>query len=194
MALRNNASRGTRGKRMVALEDVALWATIATWLLAVGTLGFLYWQTRQAGLLNSSNAVITLRERFDSPRMRRVRRATSERLLDNQLGDIANLEVLSFFELIGAQTKRKILDEEMVWEAFGGWITAYYTAMHSPVDRIGKLRTTSHDPLLFQKFEWLNGRITALDRKQLGDEYERSVEATDDVGLYLRLEAALEIE
>jgi len=48
--------------------------------------------------------------------------------------------------------------------------------------------------LLFQKFEWLNRRITALDRKQLGDEYERSVEATDDVGLYLRLEAALEIE
>jgi hypothetical protein len=110
------------------------------------------------------------------------------------LGEIANLEVLSFFELIGAQTKRRILDEEMVWEAFGGWITAYYHAMHTPVDRIGKLRETSRDPLLFKKFEWLNDRVTALDRKQLGTEYQQSVEATDDTALYLRLEAALEIE
>jgi hypothetical protein len=179
---------------MVNIEDVALWATVATWILAIGTLGFLYWQTRQAGLLNSSNAVITLRERFDSPRMRRVRRATSERLLDNQLGDISNLEVLSFFELIGAQTKRKILDEEMVWEAFGGWITSYYRAMRTPVDRIKRLRESSHDPLLFKKFEWLNDRVSKLDQKQLGAEYALSVEAVEDTGMYLRIEAALEID
>jgi hypothetical protein len=177
---------------MVNLEDVALWATIATWLLAIGTLGFLYWQTRQAGQLNSSNAVITLRERFDSPRMRRVRRDTSTRLLKNEVDDITNLEVLAFFELIGAQTKRKILDEEMVWEAFGGWITAYYRAMRMPVDRIQQLRTKSHDPLLFRKLEWLNNRIEKLDRKSLGSEYESSVDAVEDTGLYLRLEAKLE--
>ncbi len=179
---------------MVNLEDVALWATVATWLLALGTLGFLYWQTRQAGQLNSSNAVITLRERFDAPRMRRVRRTTSEKLLNNQLDDISNLEVLAFFELIGAQTKRRILDEEMVWEAFGGWITAYYGAMRAPVDRIQQLRDLSHDPLLFKKLEWLNDRITKLDRKQLGADYERSVDAVEDTGLYLRLEAKLELE
>jgi len=179
---------------MVNLEDVALWATVATWLLAIGTLGFLYWQTRQAGQLNSSNAVITLRERFDAPRMRRVRRITSEKLLNNQLDDISNLEVLAFFELIGAQTKRRILDEEMVWEAFGGWITAYYGAMRAPVDRIQQLRDLSHDPLLFRKLEWLNDRITKLDRKQLGADYERSVDAVEDTGLYLRLEAKLELE
>jgi hypothetical protein len=179
---------------LVNIEDVALWATVATWLLAIGTLVFLYWQTRQAGQLNSSNAVITLRERFDSPRMRKVRRATSERLLKNEVEDITNLEVLAFFELIGAQTKRRILDEEMVWEAFGGWITAYYRAMRTPVDRIQKLRTRSHDPLLFKKLEWLNDRIEKLDKKQLGADYESSVDAVEDTGLYLRLEATLEIE
>jgi hypothetical protein len=179
---------------MVNIEDVALWATIATWILAIGTLGFLYWQTRQAGLLNSSNAVITLRERFDSPRMRRVRRVTSERLLKNDLGDISNLEVLSFFELIGAQTKRRILDQEMVWEAFGGWITAYYRAMRTPVDRIKKMRESSHDPLLFAKFEWLNDRVMELDQKQLGSEYEKSFAAVEDSGLYLKLEMALELD
>ncbi|MCI4323997.1 MAG: hypothetical protein L3K03_08320 [Thermoplasmata archaeon] len=179
---------------MFDLDDVTLWAAVATWVLAVGTLLILYWQTLQAARLNSANAVITLRERFDSPRMRRARRHTSERLLNNQLGDITSLEVLTFFELIGAQTKRKLLDEEMIWEAFGGWITSYYRAMRTPVDRIQQLRDLSHDPLLFYKLEWLNDRIMKLDRRELGDEYEPSVAAVEDTGLYLRREAALEAE
>ena len=177
---------------MVNLEDEAVWATVATWVLAIGTLVALYWQARQASQLNSGNAVITLRERFDSPRMRRARRHTAERLIDNKLGDITSTEVLTFFELIGAQTKRKILDEEMVWEAFGGWITSYYHAFRTPVDRIQQLRDTTRDPLLFHKFEWLNARVTALDRKQLGDAYEPSVEADEMTGLLLRREALLE--
>ncbi|HLM91225.1 MAG TPA: hypothetical protein VK424_04135 [Thermoplasmata archaeon] len=179
---------------MVDFENVALWTTVATWVLAVGTLVVLYWQTRQAGQLHSSNAVIELRDRFDLPRMRRLRRQTSERLLRNEEADIANLEVPIFFELIGAQTKRKILDEEMVWEAFGGWITSYYHAMRKPVDRIRLLREAAHDPLLFGKFEWLNDRIVALDRKALGDEYSSSVAAFEDSGLLLRRESLLDPE
>jgi hypothetical protein len=179
---------------MVDFEDVALWTTVATWVLAIGTLSALYWQTRQAGQLNSANAVITLRERFDSPRMRRARRQTSERLLNNDLGDITSLEVLTFFELIGAQTARKILDEEMVWEAFGGWITSYYLAMRSPIDRIQQLRDLAHDPLLFHKLEWLNNRIILLDRKRLGALYTESIGAGEENRLYLGREANLEIE
>jgi hypothetical protein len=179
---------------MVNLEDIALWATVATWVLAIGTLGVMYWQTRQAGRLNSSNAVITLRERFDTARMRKVRRATSTRLLSNEVEEISNLEVLAFFELIGAQTKRGILDEEMVWEAFGGWISAYYRAMRTPVDRLAKLRASSHDPLLFAKLEWLNGRVERLDRRELGSDYESSVAAVDDTALYLRIESKLELD
>ncbi|MGA8663703.1 MAG: hypothetical protein WB809_01335 [Thermoplasmata archaeon] len=179
---------------MVDFENIALWTTVATWVLAIGTLLVMYWQTRQAGQLHSSNQVIELRDRFDTPRMRRLRRLTSERLLKNEVADIANLEVPIFFELIGAQTKRKILDEEMVWEAFGGWITSYYHAMRKPVDRIQQLRVAAHDPLLFGKFEWLNDRIVALDRKALGAEYSSSVEAFEDTGLLLRRESLLEPE
>jgi hypothetical protein len=179
---------------MVNLGDIAIWTTGATWALAIGTLAALYWQTRQAGQLNSANAVITLRERFDSPRMRKARRQTSERLLKNDLGDITSLEVLTFFELIGAQTARKILDEEMVWEAFGGWITSYYSSMRAPVDRIQQLRDLAHDPLLFHKLEWLNERIATLDRKQLGPLYDGAANAVEENRLYLSREAHLEIE
>lgn len=179
---------------MVNLGDIALWTTAATWVLAIGTLAALYWQTRQAGQLNSANAVITLRERFDSPRMRKARRQTSERLLNNDLGDITSLEVLTFFELIGAQTARGILDEEMVWEAFGGWISSYAAAMRNPVDRIQQLRDLARDPLLFHKFEWLDKRIGILDRKQLGVQYVEAANPAEENRLYLRREADLEIE
>jgi len=179
---------------MVDFESIALWTTIATWVLAVGTLMALYWQTRQAGKLNSANAVINLRERFDSPRMRRARRQTSERLLDNALGDITSVEVLTFFELIGAQTARKILDEEMVWEAFGGWISSYYHAMRSPVDRIQQLRDATHDPLLFHKLEWLDKRIAILDKRELGTLHVEAIDPESENRLYLAREANLEIE
>jgi hypothetical protein len=179
---------------MVDFGSVTLWTTVATWVLAIGTLLALYWQTRQAGQLNSANAVIALRERFDSPRMRRARRQTSEHLLKNDLGDITSLEVLTFFELIGAQTARRILDEEMVWEAFGGWISSYYQGMRSPVDRIQQLRDVARDPLLFHKLEWLSKRITYLDRKQLGASYVEGTNSAEENRLYLTREASLSVE
>ncbi len=41
---------------------------IGTWILVLGTLFLMYWQTRQNQILNSAKAVLTLRERFDSDR------------------------------------------------------------------------------------------------------------------------------
>jgi hypothetical protein len=82
----------------------------------------------------------------------------------------------------------------MVWEAFGGWITSYYVALRNPVDRIKQLRDLAHDPLLFHKFEWLNKRITELDRKQLGALYAEPTNGVEENRLYLSREANLEIE
>jgi hypothetical protein len=105
---------------MVDLYSLTLWTAIATWGLATGIVLLLYWQTRQAQRLNSANAVVQMRERFDAPRMRRARRRLSEEWLADGVEDLSSVEVMTFFELIGAQTRRKILDEDMVWEAFGG--------------------------------------------------------------------------
>jgi hypothetical protein len=147
--------------------SVAFWTAISTWALAIGTLLILLWQTRQAQVLNSANAVMTLRDKFDATRMRAVRRHIAERLLKQAHEDIASLEVVTFFELIGALTHRKVLDEALVWEAFGTWITAYWYELRHPLDWVGKLRTDLADPLIFHEFEWLYNRITELDRRAL---------------------------
>lgn len=149
---------------MVDWFSLAIWSLAGTWALVIGTLILMYWQTRSAQHLNSANAVMALRERFDGARMRAARRHLSERLISGQLDDLASIEVVTFFELVGALTHHRVLDEELVWEAFGSWAAAYYHALRQPADMIGKLREDLHDPLVFHEFEWLCGVVARLDR------------------------------
>ncbi len=143
--------------------NIAVWSLVGTWILVVGTLLLMYWQTRTSQRLNSANAVMALRERFDSPHMRASRRHLSERLLAQAHDDISSMEVVTFFELVGTLTHRNLLEEELVWEAFGSWIVAYYWAIRNPFDLVAKIRTDLSDPLIFHEFEWLYRRILTID-------------------------------
>ncbi len=153
---------------MVDWFSVTILTLVATWILVVGTLFLMYWQTHQNQHLNSANAVMALRERFDGARMRAARRHLSDRLLRQAHEDIASMEVITFFELVGTLTHRKVLDDLLVWEAFGTWIDSYYWALRHPVDLIAQLRSSLDDPWVFHEFEWLHGRIEAIDRKMTG--------------------------
>lgn len=176
---------------MVDWFNIALWSLAGTWVLVIGTLFLMYWQTRQAQHLNSANAVMALRERFDGARMRAVRRHLADRLLKQAHQDIASMEVVTFFELVGTLTHRRVLDDDLVWEAFGTWVAAYYWALRNPVDLIGQTRTALEDPLVFHEFEWLHSRIQEIDVQHLGTP-SAAQNAGEDANRILRREAALE--
>jgi len=146
--------------------DLATWATIlGTWILVIGTLAFAYWQLRQAQRLHSATTILELRERFYSPRLRHARQELSRwLLLPNRGEEIENWEVTHFFELMGFLTRTRVLEKRMVWNAFGGWITAYYTFVTQPENLLVKWRTESQDPLIYAEFEWLAKEIAQLDR------------------------------
>lgn len=177
---------------MVDWFSIAIWSLVGTWALVVGTLVLMYWQTRQNQHLNSANAVMSLRERFDSARMRAARRHLADRLLRGAHQDIANVEVATFFELVGTLTHRKVLHDDLVWEAFGTWIEAYYSAMRRPIDLVGQLRTSLSDPLVFHEFEWLHDRVEELDRKHLNRPVATPEPSVEDLRPFLQREAALE--
>jgi len=143
--------------------NIAVWSLVGTWVLVVGTILLMYWQTRTSQRLNSANAVMALRERFDSAHMRASRRHLSERLLAETRDDISSVEVVTFFELVGMLTHRGLLDRELVWEAFASWVVAYYWAVRHPTDLIAKLRTDLQDPLLFHEFEWLHEAVVSIE-------------------------------
>jgi hypothetical protein len=165
---------------------------VGTWALVVGTLVFMYWQMRQTQRLNSANAVMALRERFDSTRMRAVRRHLADRLLRGAHDDISSMEVVTFFELVGTLTHRGVLEDELVWEAFGTWIESYWWALRHPMDLVGELRRTLQDPLIFHEFEWLNDRLRHIDRRMLGPEHADTVHQDTESPRILQRETQLE--
>jgi hypothetical protein len=159
---------------------------VATWALVIGTLLLMYWQTRQARELNSAQSVMQLRERFDAPHLRRARKQLAERLLNNQHEDITNLEVGAFFELVGTLTHRKVLEDDLIWEAFGSWIAGYYWALRHPVDLIGRGRTNLNDPLIFHEFEWLDRRVAWMDERRTGKSTPEQERANDSRVILVR--------
>jgi hypothetical protein len=177
----------------MAVDTTTLTAA-AAWAVALGTVVLLWWQVRVAQHLNSANAVLTLRERFDSPAYRRRRRRLAERLLAGRHDDINNLEVAAFFELVGSLTHSNVLRRELVWEAFGTWISGYYVALRAPVDLIGRARTATKDPLIMHEFEWLFGLVQQIDRRRLGPESDLEESTREESASLLRREAELEAE
>jgi hypothetical protein len=148
---------------VVWYEDPLTLTALGTWVLVIGTLILLYWQNAQTRELNSASSVMALRERFDAPHIRRARKILATRLLNNQREDITNLEVGAFFELISTLMHRRVLEEELIWEVFGTWITGYFWALRHPDDLIGRARERLHDPLIFHEFEWAAKRLLAID-------------------------------
>lgn len=175
--------------------SLAIWTAIGTWILVVGTLVLMWWQTRTAQKLNSANAVMALREQFDAPRILRARKALASDLLsgkDNEEVTIA--EVATFFELVGTLTHRKILEEELVWEAFGSWVVSYWWGLRHPIDRIGRARDALADPLIFHEFEWLNDRVLSIDVHRLGSKHAAVTDSPDDSRAILLVESRLRTE
>ncbi len=176
----------------IGWPSVALVTAFSTWALATGTLLVLYWQTRQTQVLNSANAVMALRDKFDSTRMRSVRRHISDRLLTQRHEDIASLEVVTFFELIGALTHQRVLHERLVWEAFSSWITSYWWALRHPIDWVGRIRQELGDPLVFHEFEWLYDRVVQWDARALAKVGATPGDPAVEADRLLRREALLE--
>ncbi len=153
----------------MAALDVAEWATIiGTWVLVVGTLSFAYWQLRQAQRLHSATTVLELRERFYSPRMRKARREFSTWLLDKARHDDAtNWEVGVFFEQLGFLTRSRVLEKQMVWNAFGTWVAAYHYFLTHPQNLIERWRKEGNDPLVFREFDWLAHEMVSFEARLL---------------------------
>ena len=147
--------------------DPTLWVPIlATWVLAIGTLVFAYWQLRQNQHLHSASTLLDLREQFYGTRIQQARRTLSTWLLGNERDEEPdNWEVGLFFQLLGSLARSGALEPKMVRSAFGTWITGYYTFMVRPVNLLERWRSESHDPLIFADFEWLAHRIIEYERR-----------------------------
>ncbi len=175
--------------------SLAVWTVLGTWALVIGTLGLMWWQTRTTQRLNSANAVMALREQFDAPRMLRARKALASDLLAGKDDDEVTIaEVATFLELVGTLTHRKVLEEELVWEAFGSWVVSYWWGLRNPIDRIGRARASLGDPLIFHEFEWLQRRVLSIDVHRLGAKHAAETDSPADSKAILLVESRIRTE
>lgn len=137
-------------------------AVISALAASIGVMVAVYFHGRNLAatrLSNSAKMVNDAVARFDSQTMRKHRKDFSGKLkADQESVDLNKAEtpVLDFFEDIGLQTRRGILDQEMVWVAFGWWIIGYYNAVKSPKNLIEQYREDSKSIDMYREFEWLH--------------------------------------
>jgi len=175
--------------------SLAIWTAFGTWVLVVGTLFLMWWQTRTAQKLNSANAVMALREQFDAPRILRARkRLAADLMASRDDEEVTIAEVATFLELVGTLTHRKILEEELVWEAFGSWVVSYWWGLRNPIDRIGRARSALNDPLIFHEFEWLYHRVLSIDVHRLGTRHAAETDSPADSKAILLVESKIRVE
>jgi hypothetical protein len=74
------------------------------------------------------------------------------------------------------------------------WITSYYWAIRHSRDRIGQLRDSVRDPLIFYRLEWLNERMLVIDRRELGADHVNPADEEAFHRQFLSRESHLEAE
>ncbi len=89
------------------------------------------WQSGQTRIANSAKMTFDYVNKFESDEWRLKRAEFSKKLVNSRkLIDLKeDCPVLDFFEEVAFMTRRKILDNEMVFNSFAWWILPYYGAI-----------------------------------------------------------------
>jgi low affinity Fe/Cu permease len=131
---------------------------VGTVVFAVGTLMFMYYQTRIADRVAKLQMFIQLDTRYDSEPLRSAR----NELATNLMLDPPNIvrspaeDILDFFEMFASYTREKHLDFNMVSDGYSLPIRCYW---HVLKEYIFEMREKYNDDSLFEHLLWLNREL-----------------------------------
>ena len=118
-------------------------------------------QTRQTAFVAGVELLFSTYERFYSAEMLANRRRAAAGLLTNEPS--AADDVLNFFEVVGLLTRRKALDETMVWHLLSGCVVPYVAASAKYIEESRRA-----DKTIWSEVLWLAERMQAIERRQGG--------------------------
>ena len=143
---------------------ISSWAAIVT---AVGAVISLWIQNRHVSTTRSVDIFLRLESKYDSERMKELRRKAAGGFLEGKLLDEAYY-VLDFFEEAGLLLRMNAIHEEIFFENFYHSILAYwFTAKR----HILELRKENKE--LYDHFEFLARRDLAYARKKTKEDTAR---------------------
>ena len=118
-------------------------------------------QTRQAAFVAGVDLLFNMYERFFSAEMLANRRRAALGLMGTEPS--AADDVLNFFEIVGLLTRRKALDDRMVWHMLSGCIVPYVNASEKYITA-----SRQTDKTIWSAVVWLAERMQAIERKHGG--------------------------
>ena len=148
---------------------VSSWAAIVT---AVGAIVSLWIQNGHARVTRSLDILLRMEAKYDSERMKDLRRKAAKGFLEGKLVDEAYY-VLDFFEEAGLLLSKNAIHEDILFESFYHSILAYwFTAKR----HILELRRENKE--LYDHFELLARRDLAYAEKKTGENTARLEDET----------------
>ena len=131
---------------------------VGTVVFAVGTLMFMYYQTRTTDRVAKLQMFIQLDTKYDSEPLRSARNelATYLMLEPPKIVPSPAEDILDFFEMFASYSRKEYLDFDMVSDGYSLPIRCY---VHVLKDYIFKMREEYNDDSLYEHLVWLNREL-----------------------------------
>ncbi len=141
-------------------SEVSAWAALVT---ATGAVIALWLQNRSASITRSLDVLLRFEDKFDSERMKGLRRIAARGLLGGKFVDEAYY-VMDFFEECGLLLRKGAIHEEILFESFFHSPMAYWFTAKKHVMEMRK-----ENKELYDNFEYLAKRLVLYARKKRGE-------------------------
>lgn len=113
------------------------WSALAATIGVIVVIIFQIVEWRRLRLARALDSVLELEKRFEESEFRDIRKAAATFLLDSSAGspegEGSAVTVINFFECLGLLHRKAVLDDELVWHFFSGWLLPYYCAAHQSI-------------------------------------------------------------
>lgn len=152
---------------MVRLADSVDWVMVSSWcaiVTAVGAVVSLWVQDRHARVTRSLDILLRLEAKYDSDRMKDLRRKAATGFFGGRFVDEAYY-VLDFFEEAGLLLRMQAIHEDLLFESFYHSILAYWFTTRKYVT---EFRRTNRE--LYDNFELLANKDLTYAKKKTGDD------------------------
>jgi hypothetical protein len=158
---------------------------VATLVLAVGTLIFMWSQTSASKRVAGLQMFAQLDAQYDAERLRVARNELAPLLISGLVLPQPAEDILDFFEMMACYTREGHIDATLVSNGFSLPIRCYWDVLKGYVEEI---RAAHEDKSLYEHVEWLNGRLVAEYAKDRGIKPAQAVITKEQSDRFFRSE------
>lgn len=159
---------------------------VATLVLAVGTLMFMWKQTEATKRVAGFQMFSQVDAQYYAEHLRVVRSELSAHLIYDQVLPQQAEEVLDFFEIVACYMRKGFLDADLVSNGFSLSIRCYWYGLNGYVR---EMRAAHADRSIYEHVEWLNSWLVAEFANERGIKESEAGITKDQANRFFRTEA-----